>query len=75
MLLLGAYGSVVIGVVLSLLPWPALLALATLPLGLMITRDLLVSSDDIPAMVPALGKNVLLVLSTPVLLGIGILLG
>jgi len=52
-----------------------LLALATLPLGLMITRDLLVSSDDIPAMVPALGKNVLLVLSTPVLLGIGILLG
>ena len=75
LLLLGAYGSVVIGVVLSLLPWPALLALATLPLGLMITRDLLVSSDDIPAMVPALGKNVLLVLSTPVLLGIGILLG
>ncbi|WP_415176594.1 prenyltransferase [Porticoccus sp.] len=75
LLLLGAYGSVVIGVVLGLLPWPALLALATLPLGLMITRDLLVSSDDIPAMVPALGKNVLLVLSTPVLLGIGILLG
>ncbi|WP_438958097.1 prenyltransferase [Porticoccus sp.] len=75
LLLLGAYGSVVIGVVLGLLPWPALLALATLPLGLMITRDLLGSSGDIPAMVPALGKNVLLVLSTPVLLGIGILLG
>jgi len=75
LLLLGAYGSVVIGVVLGLLPWPALLALVTLPLGLMIIRDLLVSSGDIPAMVPALGKNVLLVLSTPVLLGIGILLG
>ena len=65
----------VIGVVLGLLPWPALLALTTLPLGLLITRDLLGSGGDIPAMVPALGKNVLLVLSTPVLLGIGILLG
>lgn len=75
LLLLGAYGSVVIGVVLSLLPWPALLALTTLPLGLLITRDLLGSGGDIPAMVPALGKNVLLVLLTPVLLGIGILLG
>lgn len=75
LLLLGAYGSAVIGVLLGLLPWPALLALATLPLGLMIIRDLLGSSGDIPAMVPALGKNVLLVLSTPVLLGIGILLG
>ena len=75
LLLLGAYGSVVIGVVLGLLPWPALLALATLPLGLVIIRDLLGSGGEIRAMVPALGKNVLLVLSTPVLLGVGILLG
>jgi len=75
LLLLGAYGSVVIGVVLGLLPWPALLALTTLPQGLLITRDLLGSGGDIPAMVPALGKNVLLVLLTPVLLGVGILLG
>ncbi|WP_438951689.1 prenyltransferase [Porticoccus sp.] len=74
-LLLGAYGSVVIGVALGLLPWPALLALTTVPLGWVVIRDLLGSGGEIPAMVPALGKNVLLVLSTPVLLGIGILLG
>ena len=74
LLLVGAYGSLLTGWWFGSLPATTLVALATAPLGVLTVRALLCSMDSPEALVPALGKNVLLVLATPVLMGVGILL-
>lgn len=75
LLLVGAYGSLVVGAWLGALPAMTLIALVTVPLGLLIWRSVLRSTEYPDELVPALGKNVLLVLITPVLVGLGLVLG
>lgn len=73
--ILGAcYLWIVLAVVLGLLPVTALLALLTAPLALVTARRVLRKAEDIPALVPALGWNVVVTLATPVLLAIGLIL-
>ncbi|KKL13486.1 hypothetical protein LCGC14_2525290, partial [marine sediment metagenome] len=72
LLLVGAYGSLVVGVRLGALPATTLI---TFPLGLLIWWEVLRSIEYPDELVPALGKNVLLVLITPVLVGVGLALG
>lgn len=70
-----AYGSVILGVLLRLLPVWSLLALLTTPLAWKIWQIIRRSPEDIPALAPAMGMNVLINLLTPLLLAIGLFLG
>ena len=74
LLLLGAYGSVLLGCLLGVIPMASLLVLATLPLGWQVFKTLRSCEGRRDAMVAGLGKNVMLVLLTPVLLAVGLLL-
>jgi len=73
--LAAAYLSIVIGVVLGLLPWTALLGLLTLPLAAQAALGAYRHADDLPKLGPAQGQNVLINILTPVLLAVGLLLG
>jgi 1,4-dihydroxy-2-naphthoate octaprenyltransferase len=72
--LLLAYLSIVLGVVFKALPPASLLGLLTaviaVPAGIKAFRH----AEDIPALVPAMGMNVLINLATPVLVGVGLLI-
>ncbi len=73
--LLGAYLSIVIGVILHLLPGFSLLALMTGVLAIRAYRGAHRNADNIPALVPSMGMNVILNLVTPALLAIGLFIG
>lgn len=70
-----AYASIVVGVAARALPWTALVGLATAPLAWSAARTALARSDDIAALVPAMGKNVVVNLATPALVAVGLFLG
>jgi len=74
-LLLVAYGSVIVGVLLRLLPFWCLLALLTVFIAWRSLQGALKNADDIPALVPSMGMNVIVNLVTPVLLAIGLFIG
>jgi 1,4-dihydroxy-2-naphthoate octaprenyltransferase len=61
-----------LGVAAGLLPWPALLAMATLHLSLQVSKGISHYDGGIDAMLPFLGKNVMITLLTPLLLSIGL---
>jgi len=69
------YLSIPAAVLLVGLPAWTLLGLLTLPLGLRVSRGLAAHKEDIPALIPYLGQNVLLTLATPLLMALGIFLG
>lgn len=69
-----AYLSVVAGVIAGWLPIPALLALLTLFLAVPVAKIVLQNPDDIEALLPAMGKNVLINILTPLLLALGLFL-
>lgn len=73
--LIAAYLVIGFGVFFGYLPRLALLALLTLVLAVQVIRNVLRNSDNIPALIPAMGQNVLINLATPVLLAIGLILG
>ena len=66
-----AYLSIVVGVLVRALPWPCLLGLATLPLAIPAARDALRHADDPKALLPAMGRNVIVNLATPALMAVG----
>jgi 1,4-dihydroxy-2-naphthoate octaprenyltransferase len=69
------YLCIILGVVAAgLSPW-VLLSLATLPLAVQSTRGLWQHYADTPALIPAMGKNVVLTLVTPLLFALGLALG
>ncbi len=69
--LIAAYMVVVVGVFFRLLPPFSLLALLTIIFAIQIVRNLLANSENVPALIPAMGQNVIINLLTPVLLAIG----
>ena len=73
--LIAAYLVISLGVLFGYLPRFALLALLTLVLAIQIIRNVLKNSEDIPALIPAMGQNVLINLATPILLAIGLMIG
>ena len=73
--LLLTYLSVVSGVIIHWLPVPALLALLTIPLAWKAFRGAQENADNIPALVPSMGLNVIICLATPTLLAIGLFIG
>jgi 1,4-dihydroxy-2-naphthoate octaprenyltransferase len=73
-LLVCTYLSIVLGVVFRLMPWPALVALLTIPLARKAIQGALQHYDDIPQLIPALGANVMTMLATDALLAVGYVL-
>jgi len=73
--LMAAYLVIVLGVVFGFLPRFSLLALLTLVFAVQIIRNVVSNSENIPALIPAMGQNVLVNLLTPVLLAIGLFIG
>ena len=69
-----AYGAVILGCVLSLLPYQSLLALATIPIAVVTVRGVVRHADDIPNLIPYMARNVLLNILTPTLLSAGLFL-
>ena len=70
--LIAAYMVVVVGVFFRVLPPFSLLALLTIVFSVQIVRSLLANSENVPALIPAMGQNVIVNLLTPVLLAIGL---
>jgi 1,4-dihydroxy-2-naphthoate octaprenyltransferase len=69
--LIAAYLVVIIGVAFGFLPRFSLLALLTVFFAVQIIQNVLKNSENIPALIPAMGQNVIVNLLTPVLLAIG----
>ena len=73
--LIAAYMVVVVGVFFGLLPPFSLLALLTVVFAAQIVRSVLANSENVPALIPAMGQNVIVNLLTPVLLAVGLFIG
>jgi 1,4-dihydroxy-2-naphthoate octaprenyltransferase len=69
------YVSIILGVSLEIFPIWTLLGFLSLFFAIPAVKGALQHPDDIPQLIPSLGQNVLLNLITPVLLGIGFLVG
>lgn len=69
--LVAAYGAVIIGVIIGVLPKLCLLGLLTMPLAVLAMRGAYRFGDDIPKLLPYLGLNVILNLVTPILVTLG----
>ena len=63
-----AYALIVLGAALRILPWPTLIALATAPLAVRVTRGIRESYDDPYALMPTMAANIKLHLYTGLLL-------
>lgn len=71
----GTYLSLILAVVLGLAPVWTLLGLITLVIAVPTVRGALKNAEDLPKLLPSLGQNVMLNLITPLLMGIGFLIG
>ncbi|RME90324.1 MAG: prenyltransferase [Anaerolineae bacterium] len=69
-----AYLSILAGALLGLLPAWSLIALLTAVLALQAGRGALRNAENIPALIPSMGQNVLINLLTPVLVAVGLFL-
>jgi 1,4-dihydroxy-2-naphthoate octaprenyltransferase len=66
------YAAIIAGCFLGFLPWGALLGLLTLILAVPVMRGVMRNAEDIPNLIPFMVKNVILNISTPVLVAMGI---
>ena len=69
-----SYIILIAGVWTHLFPRPTLLACLTVPLSIIVSRDAFRAGEDFKFLVPMLGKNVIIVLGTDLLMAIGYLL-
>jgi len=73
--LLLAYLSIIAGVLLKLLPLFSLIALLTIILAWRAYQGASKNAENIPALIPSMGMNVIINLATPVLLAVGLFIG
>ncbi len=69
-----AYVSIIAGCLLKILPLGALLGLATIIIAVPVMRGVVRHADNIPGLLPFMVKNVIINISTPMLVAIGIFL-
>ena len=69
------YLSIIVGVILHYLPVTSLIGLGSLLFAVPAVRGAIRNANDIPKLIPALGMNVFLNLSTPLLMAIGLFIG
>ena len=73
--LASAYLTIIFGVLADYLPTATLLGLLTVFLAVPVALGVYKNADDIPNLIPLMGKNVLINILTPVLMAIGLFLG
>lgn len=73
--LAAAYVSIIIGYLTGVLPRGSLVALASIVLAVTTVNGAARYADDIPKLIPYLGRNVVINIITPVLLAIGLFIG
>jgi 1,4-dihydroxy-2-naphthoate octaprenyltransferase len=71
---LATYLSIVCFVLARILPVPVLIALLTVPISYRACRLVIREHNDLQKLVPALGLNVILILTTVLLLGVGFII-
>ena len=74
-LLLLGYGSILFGILSHLLPVWCVLTFVTLIPAWQTFQGALLNAEDIPALLPSMGMNVIINLTAPLLLAIGLFLG
>jgi 1,4-dihydroxy-2-naphthoate octaprenyltransferase len=70
--LAGAYVSIILGYLFGVLPFQGLLGLASVVIAVPTLRGVRKYADDIPNLIPYMGKNVVINILTPVMLSIGL---
>ena len=75
MFLAFTYGVILFGCLAGILPPAGLCALATVVLAVQTLRGVARHADDILKLIPSMGKNVILVITTPVILSLGLFFG
>jgi 1,4-dihydroxy-2-naphthoate octaprenyltransferase len=73
--LVSTYATVVIGYLVGQLPAEGLLALGSIMVAIPTVRGVARFADDIPRLIPYMGRNVVIIILTPVLLAIGLFIG
>jgi 1,4-dihydroxy-2-naphthoate octaprenyltransferase len=73
--LVATYASIIVAVAAGAAPFVALVSLITIPIAYKAARIALKNYDEIPKLVPALALNVMVILSTILLLAAGFLIG
>jgi len=73
--LLLTYLSIILGVILKILPAFSLIALTTSILSWRNYQQVRRNAEDIPALIPSMGMNVIIILSTLLLLAVGLFIG
>jgi 1,4-dihydroxy-2-naphthoate octaprenyltransferase len=63
-----AYALIGLGAALRILPWPTVIALATIPLAVKVTRGIRLNYEDPYALMPTMAANIKLHLYTGLLL-------
>ena len=71
----GAYATVIIGYVAGKLPVEGFLAFGSIIFAIPTVRGVAQFADDVPELIPYMGRNVVIIILTPVLLAIGLLVG
>jgi 1,4-dihydroxy-2-naphthoate octaprenyltransferase len=69
--LIATYASIILSVILQAAPWTILVSLLTLPVALSAARGVLTNYERTPEMIPAMGMNVITILSTILLIAVG----
>ena len=70
-----AYATVIIGYVAGKLPVEGFLALGSSIFAIPTVRGVARFADDVPGLIPYMGRNVVVIILTPVLLAIGLFIG
>ena len=73
--LAGAYMAIILGWLTRVLPPESLVALVTIALSVDIVRGISRHADDMPSLIPYMGRNVILTILTPVLFAMGLFIG
>ena len=73
--LVSTYATVVMGYFVGQLPVEGLLALGSIIVAIPTVRGVAKFADDIPRLIPFMGRNVVIIILTPVLLAIGLFIG
>jgi 1,4-dihydroxy-2-naphthoate octaprenyltransferase len=70
-----AYTTVIIGYIAGKLPLEGFLALGSIIFAIPTVRGVARFADDVPKLIPYMGRNVVVIILTPVLLAIGLFIG
>ena len=73
--LVGAYLAIIFGYIIGNLPLTGFLALGSIIIAVPTVKGVARFANDVPRLIPYMGRNVIIIILTPVLLAIGLFIG